>query len=283
MSYNGYTWDQNVATIQELTGVGLPDIRTSYAVKSQQDGAVATGYRYGARFIGLKGHLKSSSGTPAAYLAERQELIYALRPTLIEGHTLTFTLITGDTRTIRYCRPTDGPFDFAGGEPSVNWNSYALIFRADFPFFEGTETDSTQSVTVISGGMAIPAVVPAPMSGSSSSSPYGSYTNAGNAPAYPVFTITGPGTNFTVTNRTNGQEFVISTTLDVGESIEIDTWNHTVTKNDGTNLLIDFEGDFITFDGGAAGATTSVAFSVDSGNTAATLLRVVFKNSYLNL
>lgn len=253
----------------------------SSAERSQQDGAIATGYRYGARVFGFKGDIVSSDGTPATYQALRQAIMYALRPTRIEGDEMVFTLITGETRRLRYVVCTDFNADFPENEPSYNWNSFAAVFRASFPFFEGEEHSGTQQVTSIDGGMAIPAALPGVLGGPSVAGGPATYLNAGNAPAFPIFTITGPGTNFTVTNRTNGMSFTITTTLVAGDTIEIDTVNHTVTKNGTQNITSTFSGDWITLDGGAAGASTQISFTTSSGDTTDTTLTTEFFDTYL--
>lgn len=283
IAYNGFTFASTNADIESFTGNGFPDIRTAEQVKSQQDGAIATGYKYGARTFGFAGHLTSADDplTAAAYLTERDELMAALnlQNQPVEGLPMTFTLITGGTRTLREVRLISAVLDFPAGEPSIVWNSYQLTFRATFPFFEGTAYDEDQEITDFSAGAAIPTPIPAALSGTSSASPYASYTNNGNANAYPVFTITGPGSGFTVLNRTNSQTFYIDYTLAAGETIEIDTWNHTVKLNGDSNLLYYFEGDFIHFEPG----TTTVAFVADSGDTADTNLNVVYSDTYMNI
>jgi hypothetical protein len=58
--------------------------------------------------------------------------------------------------------------------------------------------------------------------------------NAGDAPAFPVWTITGPMTSIAATNLTTGEEFTLTTTLaDNTEQVVIDTSEPSVIGPDG--------------------------------------------------
>ena len=55
--------------------------------------------------------------------------------------------------------------------------------------------------------------------------------NAGNYPSYPVFTITGPVTNPTVTLQSTGEYFTVTTTLASTDTLVIDMKAGTVILN----------------------------------------------------
>jgi len=281
IEYNGFTFDKNNANIQAVLGNGMPDIRATEEVKSQQDGGVPTGYRFGNRTFGWSGDIVDS--TPANYLAERIALMGALslQNQPVEGLTMTFNLITGDIWVLREVRIVDANFDLPEGEPSRTWNSYQVTFRSTFPFFEGTEVTGNQQVTNIDRGTVVPSPVPSPLTGlavvSSGTDPL-LISNAGNANAYPIFTITGPGTTFTVSNSTTGEQFTIAATLAAGETIVIDTWNKTVLK--GTDSILgSLTGYFFAIRPGS----NTLTFSVSSGSDSNTKLQTVFKNTYLGI
>jgi len=282
IEYNGFTFDRNNANIQGLIGNGLPDIRASDEVRSQQDGGFATGYRFGNRTFGWSGDIARS--TPALYLAERVSLMSALnlQNQPVEGLTMTFNLITGDVWTMREVRVTDANLDMPESEPSRTWNSYQVTFRSTFPFFEGTAHDETQSVTSFDTGIVVPSPVPGPLLGTSaSSSPTDPLitANNGSANAYPIFTLRGPGTGFTVTNSTTGQSFTISNTLVAGDVVEIDTWKQTMKLNGADVGLATFSGSFIYLPYG----NSTITLSVDSGDTSATTLQTTWNDTYLGL
>jgi len=285
VDYRDWSWDQDQATIEEGSGFGLSNIEDTFSESSQRAGSVSTGWRLRSRTFGWQGHVSAS--TAAAYIALRQEMYYYLVPETIEGHDMTFTLLDGNTRIIPYVRVLDAPIELPGDEPSILNNTYQFSFRTDYPYFLGDETSETQAKTEVSGGgVTIPAPVPAPLSalltGGTPSDPL-SVTNAGNAPAFPVFVITGPGTDFTVTNSTTGATFTISTTLTAGQTITVDTWFRTVLRSDGASLRGDFDGDWITIEGGPTGETNYILFSITSGDTGDTQLSTTFRDTYFNL
>lgn len=279
--YNGYTFDNTNADIQNLIGNGMPDIFAMESLKSQQDGGVATGYKYGTRTFGWQGII--SAATNALYLAERVELMAALnmQNQSLAGLPMTFNLTTGDVWTMREVRLIGQNFDFNVKEPSLVWNTYKLTFRSTFPFFEADETDEEQQITSFDYGVVVPAPVAAPLTSttamSAATDPL-SVTNAGSANAFPTFTITGPGVNFTITNRTTGHDMVINHTLLAGETIIIDTQARTVTKG-GSNIFNDMSGSWIYMQPGV----NSLTFTAQSGTNSNTKLRTVFKDTYIGL
>lgn len=277
IEYNGFTFDSTGATIQSVSGNGMPAVRSAAESMSQEHGAVASGYLYDARTIGWSGDLTASSAS--AYMTLRKNLMQALSPTTLQGDDMVFTLIDSTTRTLRDVVLVDQNLDLPSDEPSRTWNSYTLTFRAHFPFFEGTEHNETQDRTVISGGGAIPATVPMSLAATTttSSDPL-TVTNDGNAPAYPIFTVVGAGTTFTITNTTNSQQMVIDTTLSASQSIVIDVRNKTATV-DGTSIISAVSGEWITLDAG----DNTLSFSVDSGYTSNTRLDTTFYDTYFGI
>ena len=282
VEYNGFTFDNDEATIESLNGLGSPDVRISSAVKSQSDGAIPTGYRYGARTFGWSGRL--SAATNALYQAKRQALLLALnmQGLPIEGADMAFTLLSGDVWTLPDVRLSLKPdMSFPNEEPGIIWNSYALVFDSTFAFFEGLEADATQQVTSLDFGVVVPAPVAAPLTSTSTLSASTDpliLTNDGSANALPVITITGPGTNFTITNTTTGHSFTIEETLLVGETIVVDSKGITVTKG-GSSVRGSFTGSWIYLQPGL----NTLVFSVDSGSDSNTSARTVYKHTYLGV
>lgn len=283
IEYRGFTWDQQQATIEEPEGIGLASVSDSFTELSQREGSRSLGWRLQSRTFGWKSTLEGATST--AYIALRQEMYYALVPSLVNGYDMTFTLLDDTTRILPNVKCIDAPIAVSYDEPSIIWNTYVVSFRSDYPYFLGDETDETQSITLYSGGSAIPAEIPADLSAAASGSPNDplTVTNAGNAPAYPVFTITGAGDTFTIINSTTGKQFILNTTLTTGQTIVVDTWNKTVVRSDGRSMLDIFEGDFITIAGGAAGASNTILFGVTSGDDSSTQLQTVFKDSYFTI
>lgn len=289
VEYNGYTFDNNNATIETpMVGFGLPDIQAEEENIAEQDTAIATAYRYRGRTFGWNGTLFAplASPTAAMYLAERDAILGAMnmQNQPLEGLTMTFTLITGDVRTLREVRPYGQPkFDYEAGEPGIIWNSYQAIFRSTYGFFEGDESDVTQQITSASiYGVVVPAPVASPLSPSvsvSSGTDILEAVNNGNANATTMFTIIGPGTNFTIQNSTTGRSMTINTTLTAGETISIDTRARRVYKNGTQNIKHLTTGSWIVMRPG----TNYISFTADSGTTADTQLQTVFSDTYINI
>lgn len=104
-------------------------------------------------------------------------------------------------------------------------------------------------------------------------------TNEGSESTDPIFTITGPGTGFTVTNATTGEEFTLTSTLLDGDYITIDVKNGTVIKNGTTNVYDEFDGDFITIEPGDNEFEFIVASDIDT----ATNLNVTYRHAYIGI
>ncbi len=132
--------------------------------------------------------------------------------------------------------------------------------------------------TFISGGAAIPATIPMSLgvSLSSEQSSEKIVTNEGTESTDPVFTITGPGTNFTIGNATTDKEFILNSVLSGGDIVVIDIKNRTVVKNGTDNLYPDITGDFWSLVPGE----NELRFNVQSGADFDTLLTVAFRDAY---
>jgi hypothetical protein len=122
-----------------------------------------------------------------------------------------------------YC--TSGPeqTDTDSTRDGYQWStSYGLTFESALdPMFQ--DVDPTGPLVFaappVSGGVPpMPPVLLAPSSTLGSTT----VTNTGNGDAYPIWTITGPGTP-TLTNVTTGREFSLDVALSSGEVITVDT------------------------------------------------------------
>ena len=104
----------------------------------------------------------------------------------------------------------------------------------------------------------------------------GTATNEGNDETDPFFTITGPGTDFTIRNETTDKEFILTTTLLAGEYVEVDVLNRTVKLNGVTNIYSDFSGDFFSLEPG----DNEISFLSASGWDDDTNLALSFRHAY---
>jgi hypothetical protein len=103
----------------------------------------------------------------------------------------------------------------------VLWTTYALTFEADDPFFEDSADTTLIFAGSAGGGTGILPLLPIDL-GSATVIGDVIVTNDGTADAYPVWTVTGPGTP-TFTNNTTGRTFGLISALADEQVIRITT------------------------------------------------------------
>lgn len=114
----------------------------------------------------------------------------------------------------------------------------AVMFRAFDPFWY----DTTTIVGTFTTGTAAAFFPILPIRLASSEVFAGAtLANTGDVEAWPIWTITGPGSGLVLENQTTGKTLALDYTIDAGEVVTIDTTpgEKTVTLNDGTNLFGD--------------------------------------------
>lgn len=153
---------------------------------------------------------------------------------------LQFQRPDGTTRQIAVAC-TSGPDlpDDDGGAFQLS-ATFGLTFQPLSPFFEDTE----QTVQVIEGAPSGGGVPPMPPVLLTPSTVIGVTTvnNTGDADAWPVWTITGPGTP-TIANTTTGRSWSFTTALSSGEQRIVDTRPGMVSAVDGVGA--DWWGDLV--------------------------------------
>lgn len=202
-----------------------------------------------AKYAGIDGEtvtaLRANAGTPTlgllvyaededAFRDRARRLRWLTRPKAGLG-TLSVRNAAGEARSLDcYCiAGLEGDEDNA---LDGSWWKLALKFYAPDPWWRG------DSVTV-NYGLGTPAsffpIFPTTLS---SSSVAGSFTvdlSMADAPSYPVWTITGPGSSLVLTNTTTGKVVQVNATLTAGQTVVIDTrpGRQSVRLGDGTNLM----------------------------------------------
>jgi len=113
--------------------------------------------------------------------------------------------------------------------------------------------------------------------------------NFGHVPVYPMWKITGPGSNPKITNQETGEYIDLSNnggiTLDSGQFITIDTEQKTITLNDGTNLMsrLDWGSSFFTIPAnGVFEEGTSIKAEMP-GATTESSIEVRYRHYYLGV
>jgi len=175
----------------------------------------------GSRFLGAT-HLERIVAIPCAFpgsLTDRDELRRWARVLDPLGGQGTLTVVDGrwPGRQLR-CAYDSGLDELEEVRPNVNTGT--LLFRAAWPYWQ----DASEQIRQVQQGTALATWFPfLPLVlGASSAFAEFTVTNEGDAPAYPVVTIRGPGTNPVVRNVTTDQAFTVNAVLGVGDLLTID-------------------------------------------------------------
>lgn len=179
----------------------------------------------------LEVHLLVKGSNPTDYEAVRTALQNAMNPKLGDGK-FRASRTDGVMRDI-LCRYESGfEGDESWGAASSVHQEYLLRFRAHDPFWYDTAAQ-VFTFTANAATNFFP-ITPLKLSSSSIGSGFSVFNN-GDVEAYPVFVITGPGTNPTLTNTTTGKSIAATIALTAGQSLTIDTQAKTVKREDGSN------------------------------------------------
>ncbi|WP_428956232.1 phage distal tail protein [Streptomyces sp. cg35] len=211
----------------------------------------------------------------AAYLARRRAFIKSMNPKRGVG-TLTLTQPDGDSRTIGayYTGGLEGDesLDAAGNTWCIN----AITFGCPSPYWIGDPVGYEWKSAV--DALFFP-VLPLAVGDSQT---LGAVTvdNPGDDVAYPVWTVTGPATQISLTNDSTGQVLVINRTLATGDVVTIDTRerHQTAVLNGGVNLWPDMStaSDLWTLEEGINNLTLTV-----TGSGTTTRVAMTYQPRYL--
>lgn len=165
--------------------------------------------------------------------------------------------------------------------PVTNGMSPYLITATapDFRFLSQTLHSQNISISTSKGGTPIPAAIPAPIPGTGTS--FANVFNAGNAESEPLFTIRGPGKNFTIFNKTTGQKIYIEINLAANETVTINTQTNEVFKGNQNSFGLVTRtptGKWLHL----APGNNQIYFDAESLSNANTLLTILWNDAYLN-
>lgn len=172
----------------------------------------------------------------AALRTRLRRLVRAMRPAAGPG-VLTVVTPEGDRRHLT-CYVEAGLEGDESDDTHLpgRWWKVALKLYAPDPWWEGDE----QTLTV---GLQVPVpFFPTPPFTLSPSTVQGQFEvdlRDADAPSFPVWTVSGPGTTLILQNLTTGRTIEINTTLTAGQSLIVDTrpGYQSVRRNNGTNLM----------------------------------------------
>jgi hypothetical protein len=241
---------EGVALLHPWEGGGLPPSETTATATPFRAGSQTRQVIYRRRPIDLPLLVE---GATATELRERiDEVVSWFDPTRGEGR-FRRRREDGSTREV-WCRRTQG----LTGSNATNWGRseqmVVTVEAIDDPYVydldDTTATATPGEAVVFFDEPFLPLKL-------SSSIVVASPTidNDGQAPAYPVWTITGPGTDPVVRNLTTGESFTFAYTLIAGQQIIVDTRPPArraagipnVRDASGDNLFGSMSGDSILF------------------------------------
>lgn len=163
-------------------------------------------------------------------------LVRAMRPKAGPG-TLTVTDETGQARTLA-CYYTGGLEGLEARSATLpgQWVKAAVHLYAPDPWWYGPP----QTLSV---GLGQPVTFfpffPLRLSSSTVQGQFTVDLSDSDAPTYPLWTVTGPGSSLQLSNDTTGRSITIDATLDAGQTMTVDTRPglQSVRRSDGANLL----------------------------------------------
>lgn len=175
-----------------------------------------------------------------SFRAKARGLVHAMRPRVsgvVTPGTLTASRMDGTSRSLScYCVA-----GLEGDEGSQvmgpgRWWKLALKFHGPDPWWLGDQ--QAVDVGLSAGGPFFP-IFPLALAPSSVQGQFVLDLSGSDAPAYPIWTITGPGSSIVLTNVTTGASLSLDVSLVLGQSLTIDTRPQvrSVRRNDGVSLM----------------------------------------------
>lgn len=153
-----------------------------------------------------------------------------------------------------------------------------LLFRASDPYWDdGAESSFTasQASTKTTWFPFLPLVL-----GASDVFAVATITNVGDVDAWPVVTVTGPGSDLTVTNTTTADTWHLTGAIAAGSTAVIDTRpGHKSARVDGFNVFGRLTDDSVLWPLVPAANRVSIAFT---GTTVATRVVFAWRNRWLS-
>lgn len=219
---------------EATSGLTAPPYRLTTQRYAGVDGVAVQALSADAREVVLGVQIEAPD--EATLEQRRADLVRAMRPKAGPG-TLVVAREDGTRRTLGcyYTSGLEGSDDRRSGLPGRWWRAAVHLLAAD-PWFYG----DPQSVDVglAAGGNFFP-IFPLVLAPSTVAGQFTIDLSGSDSPAYPLWTITGPGSSLTLTNTTTGRVITVNTSLSAGQSMIIDTrpGQQSVRLGDGTNLM----------------------------------------------
>lgn len=260
----------------DIKGLEGASIRLPSFLRPNVNGAFVPNQLYGGRLITFKGLVYANNVSDyqerrralEAAVAISRDASGALMPLVLK-------MTTDDDLELQVNVYNKG-FDFP--HKDMMNDRYKLdLFAPEF-YLVSQEELNINAFVFQGGGFTIPFEIPFSMGVAGST--VSSINNDGNSLAYPFYILRGPLTTPTFTNQTTGDSFALSSTLNAGEVVEIDTVRGTVVfrlteDGDPVNHRQYFSGDFAPLARGENIVNLITASGSDTG-----LISIIYRHSY---
>lgn len=217
------------------SGLLFPPIEHRFAESATTDGSEWRGVRVLNRPLSWPLFLYGTSGE--AMRVEHTKFLRTLEPDKVGK--LTVAHPDGHRRYLDL-RYQDGAVgEFGGSTFGIIWVKHSLTMVTEQPYLYGdaitSSFNSEASTNFYGGGTIGTSKGPPFVIGSSYTLASAEITNPGDRPAWPVWTVNGPMTNFTGT--LDGKTIELPITLSAGQSITVNTAPRvqTIEREDGSN------------------------------------------------
>lgn len=215
-------------------GLNAPTYRFSTEQYANVDGVTVSALSADAREVTLG--LLIQGDDEQMLQARVAALTRAMRPKAGPGQLVVADAL-GTTRrlTCYYSGGLEGS-EARGTKLPGRWWKFAVKFMAEDPWWYG----EPRSLSV---GLGAPAaffpIPPVTLSPSSVQGEFDVDLSDSDDPAYPVWTITGPGSDVVLTNETTGRVIEVNASLTSGQTMIIDTRPklESIRRGDGANLM----------------------------------------------
>lgn len=237
------TSDMGLTLLNGVKGLGKPPVKHFTAARAHSHGSVRLGTRLEEREIFLP--LLMDAETVNDLDIMRDSLIERLNPLKGEGTLKVERIADGQKRTASVIYKSGLEGDMGDGYRGV-WETFGVTFLMCEAFWEGSAVTiswplaSTDKPFLSRTVNFFPVII-----GRTHIQGTYSLDIAGDADAYPVWTITGPATDIEINNRSTGQRIQIMGEIRAGETITINTRDDTLT---GTTRSQDELWDALTMD-----------------------------------
>ena len=208
-----------------VTGFGLPPVSVQW-LEGAGDGAVFRRRRVLTRDIDIPLEILARDR------AHLQELTSRLALALAGRCTLTLLDDDGTRWTTDVYRTGGGEYSYGADTIGTREFQTVITFRSPDPYWTSSEAQN-RYIGGTTGASFLSSLAEIPVSSSQAIGEI-QLNNSGDADAYPIWDITGPGSNFLAISP-DGERLAWTGTLAVGDRLTIDTRKGTVVDQNGNN------------------------------------------------